>query len=201
MAICQQFVDLKVDPGPDREACFRSLQTRANQQLCQESRQVELHRETKPRGELSKETRGGGTVRVALPALTSSFCTILALQFPILAQAADPQLPVSMERIRAGLKQPPSLLQAPQPSGDIPMFRIEVLAPPFVLLPVDEKPFDPTFGLPSVGELLMDGIEGIRSSAVHYKRRHAERRARKEVDGALAAFCAVRACSTPDTVK
>ena len=140
-------------------------------------------------------------MRVTFLALSSSFWTILALQFPVHAQAADSQLPVSMERIRAGLQQPPSLLQAPQPSGDRPTFRLEVLAPPFVLRPVDNKPFDPTFGLPSVGELLMDGIEGIRSSAIHYKRRHAERRARREVDGALAAFCAVRACSTPDTGK
>jgi hypothetical protein len=140
-------------------------------------------------------------MRVPFLALSSSFCTILALQFPVHAQATDSQLPVSMERIRAGLKQPPPLLQAPQPSGDLPTFRIEVRAPPFVLQPVDEKPFDPTFGLPSVGELLMNGIESIRSSAVHYKRRRAERRARKEVDGALAAFCAVRACSTPDTGK
>jgi len=48
---------------------------------------------------------------------------------------------------------------------------------------------------------LMSGIENIRSAAVDYKRRRAERRARKEVDGALAAFCAVRVCSPPDTAK
>jgi len=140
-------------------------------------------------------------MRVASLALSSGFCTILALQVPIQAQAADSPLPVSMERIRAGLKQPPSLLQAPPPSDDKPTFRLEVQAPPFALQTVEDKPFDPTFGLPSVGELLMDGIEGIRSSVVQYKRRHAERRARKEVDGALAAFCAVRVCSAPDTVK
>ena len=138
-------------------------------------------------------------MRVPLLALSWSLGTILALQSPIQAQAADSQLPVSMERIRAGLKQPPSLLQVPPPSGDIPTFRIEVRERPFVLQPIDEKPFDPTFGLPSVGELLMNGIETIRSAAVDYKRRRAERRARKEVDGALAAFCAVRECSTPDT--
>ena len=138
-------------------------------------------------------------MRVALLALSWSLGTILALQSPIQAQAADSQLPVSMERIRAGLKQP-SLLQIPPP-GDIPTFRIEVRARPFVLQPADEKPLDPTFGLPSVGELLMNGIESIRSAAVDYKRRRAERRARKEVDGALAAFCAVHECSTPDTGK
>ena len=137
-------------------------------------------------------------MRVPFLALSRSLITILALQSPIQAQAADSQLPVSLERIRAGLKQPPSLLQVPAPSGDIPTFRIEVRERPFVLQPLDEKPFDPTFGLPSAGELLMNGIENIRSAAVHYKRHRAERRARNEVDAALAAFCAGRECSTPD---
>ena len=140
-------------------------------------------------------------MRVPFLALSWSLGTILALQSPIQAQAADSQLPVSMERIRAGLKQPPSLLQVPPPSGDRPTFRIEVRERPFVLQPIDDKPFDPTFGLPSAGELLVNGIEHVRSAAVHYKRRRAERRARTEVDGALAAFCAVRECSTPDTGK
>lgn len=140
-------------------------------------------------------------MRVPFLALWWSLGTILALQSPIQAQAADSQLPVSLERIRAGLKQPPSLLQVPAPSGDIPTFRIEVRERPFVLQPLDEKPFDPTFGLPSAGELLMTGIENVRSAAVHYKRRRAERRARKEVDDAVAAFCAVRECSTPGTGK
>ena len=140
-------------------------------------------------------------MRVPFLALSWSLITILALQSPIQAQAADAELPVSMERIRAGLKRPPPLLQVPAPSGDVPTFRIEVRARPFVLQPPDVEPFDPTFGLPSVGELLMTGIEHIRSAAVDYKRRRAERRARKEVDGALAAFCAVRECSTPDTGK
>jgi hypothetical protein len=49
--------------------------------------------------------------------------------------------------------------------------------------------------------LLMNGIEKIRSTAVHYKRGRAERRARKEVEDALAAFCAVRECPTPNTSK
>ena len=134
-------------------------------------------------------------------ALSWSLGTILTLQSPVQAQAADPQLPVSIERIRAGLNQPPSQLQVPVPSGDTPTFRIEVRERPFVLQPTDEKPFDPTFGLPSVGELLMSGIENIRSGAVGYKRRRAERRARKEVDGALAAFCADGGCSAPDIGK
>ena len=140
-------------------------------------------------------------MRLPFLALSWGLGTILALPSPIQAQAADSQLPVSIERIRAGLKQPPSLLQVPPPPADTPTFRIEVQERPFVLQPIDEKPFDPTFGLPSVGELLMTGIETIRSAAVDYKRRRAERRARKEVDGALAAFCAARECSTPNTGK
>jgi len=140
-------------------------------------------------------------MRLPFLALSWGLGTILALQSPIQAQAADSQLPVSIERIRAGLKQPPSLLQVPPPSGDMPTFRVEVRERPFVLRPIDEKPFDPTFGLPSAGELLMNGIGKIGSAAVDYKRRRARRRARKEVDGALAAFCAVRECSTPDTGK
>jgi len=136
-------------------------------------------------------------IGVPLLALPWSLGTILALQSPIQAQAADPQLPVSMERIRAGLKRPPSVLQVPPPSSDMPTFRVEVQERLFVLQPIPEEPFDPTFGLPSVGELLMNGIEHIRSAAVNHKHRRAERRARKEVDGALAAFCAVRECSTP----
>jgi hypothetical protein len=47
-------------------------------------------------------------MRAQLLALSCSLGTILALQSPVQAQAADSQLPVSMERIRAGLKQPPA---------------------------------------------------------------------------------------------
>jgi len=122
---------------------------------------------------------------------------ILAFQSPIHAQVADSQSPLSMERIRAALKRPPPLLQVPAASDDMPTFRIEVRAHPFVLQPVDEGPFDPTYGLPSAGELLMNGIEKIRSA----QRRRAERRARKEVDDALAAFCAIRECSRPKVAK
>jgi hypothetical protein len=126
---------------------------------------------------------------------------IILLQSPIQAQTGGSHLPVSMERIRAALKQQPPLLRVPVPSGDIPTFRIEVQERLFVLQPIDEKPFDPTFGLPSVGELVMDRIEKIRLAAVRYKRRRAERRARKEVEDVLAAFCTVRECPTPTTSK
>ena len=47
----------------------------------------------------------------------------------------------------------------------------------------------------------MDGIDNVRSAAVHYKRRRAQRRARKEVDDAYAVFCAIRECTTPQVSK
>jgi hypothetical protein len=50
-------------------------------------------------------------------------------------------------------------------------------------------------------ELLMGGIRKIRSAVVTYKRGRAERRARKEVADALAAFCAARGCPTSTTSK
>jgi hypothetical protein len=139
-------------------------------------------------------------MRVPFLALLLGLGTILALQSQVQAQTADQESPVSIDRIRASLKRPPPL-QIPPPPGDRPTFRIEVRARPFVLQSAEENAFDPTFGLPSVGELLMDGIENVRSAAVHYKRRRAERRARKEVDDALAAFCAIRECSTPQARK
>jgi hypothetical protein len=124
----------------------------------------------------------------------------ILLQTPMQAQAeadparvglrADAPLPVSLDRIRAGLKQPPPMLQAPAPSDDSPTFRVEVREQVLDLQPVDEKPFDLTYGLPSAGELLMRGIGKIQSSIVNYKRGRAERRARKEVEDALAAFFA-----------
>jgi hypothetical protein len=125
---------------------------------------------------------------------------ILVLQCPIQAQGDNADLPVSIERIRAALKRQP-LLQIPPESGDAPTFRIEVRGRFSVLQPIDDKPFDPTFGLPSVGELLMGGVQKIGSAVVDYKRRRAERRARKEVDDALAAFCAVHECPMPDASK
>ena len=126
---------------------------------------------------------------------------ILVLHTPIQAQKDEAHLPVSLERIRAALKEPPPVLQVPAPSGDLPTFRAEVREPLPLLQTVDEIPFDPTFGLPSVGELMMGGVGKIRSAAGNYKRSRAERRARQEVAEALAAFCAARGCPTPTTSK
>ena len=121
---------------------------------------------------------------------------ILFLHTPIEAQTDGAHLPVSMERIRAALKEQPPLLGVSAPSGDMPTFRVEVRERLRVMQPVDENPFDPTFGLPPIGELMMDGIEKIRSAVVNYQRSRAERRARKEVEDVLAAFCAIHSCPT-----
>ena len=136
-------------------------------------------------------------MKIPFFALSLSLGTILALPSQMQAQAADQELPVSIDRNRAGLKRPPPLLEVAAPSGGMPTFWVEVRASPFVLRPPDEHAFDPTYGLPSVGELLMTGIE----KAADYKRRRAQRRARKEVDDALAAFCVIRECSTPKVGK
>ena len=126
---------------------------------------------------------------------------MLVLQAPIQAQTDDAHSPVSMERIRAALSKQPPLLGVPALSGDMATFHVEVRERLPVLQPVDEKPFDPTFGLPSVGELMMGGVEKIRSAVVNAKRGRAERRARREVEDALASFCATRGCPTSTTSK
>jgi hypothetical protein len=119
---------------------------------------------------------------------------LLVLPAPIQAQPGESRLPVSLERIRAALNEPPPVLSVSAWSGEMPTFRVEVQQPLWVVKPVEEDPFDPTLGLPSAGELLMRGIDQIRSAAVRYKRRRAERRARREVDEALSAFCTVHEC-------
>jgi hypothetical protein len=43
----------------------------------------------------------------------------------------------------------------------------------------------------------MMGVGKIVSSVVNYKHSRSERRARKEVEDALAAFCATHDCTTP----
>jgi hypothetical protein len=122
--------------------------------------------------------------------------TILVLHTPMQAQGEDAHVQVSLERIRAALEGQPSRLQLPAPSGDVPTFRMKIRESLPILQSPEEKPFDPTFGLPSVGELIMGGVEKVRSAVVNYKRRRAERRARKEVEDALAGFCATNGCST-----
>lgn len=128
--------------------------------------------------------------------------SLVVLHAPILAQASASQLPVSLDRIRAALKEPQPVLQVPVESGKTPIFRVDVRQPIWGLRPVeDERPFDPTMGLPSAGELLIDGIGKIHSDIVKYKRGRADRRAQKEVADALAALCALRDCPPEPTPK
>lgn len=124
---------------------------------------------------------------------------MLALQVPAWAQTDETHVPVSLERIRAALEKPPPRLWIPESPAALPTFRVEIRRHVSVLQPVDEDPFDPTWGLPSAGELLMRGIGKIGSAA--FGRGRAERVARKEVQEALAAFCAVHECPMPTTHK
>ena len=133
-----------------------------------------------------------------LEGFSCAFVVLVALQSPLQAQSVEAESAVSLERIRTGLQRPASHVQWQAPPESTPTFRIEVRQPLFVVPPLaEEKPFDPTFGLPSVGELFMAGIEKARSSIVQAKRGHAERRARKKVDGELTAFCAANDCPAP----
>jgi hypothetical protein len=122
---------------------------------------------------------------------------MLFLPAPIRAQSVDAVSPESVERIRAALSQPPPVLRVPASSADTLTFHVEVTAPLLLLEPIDDKPFDPTFGLPSIQELVGRGVGKIGSAAVNYKRRRAQRRAQREVDDALAAFCGAQPCPTP----
>ena len=133
------------------------------------------------------------TVLVSLVILAAP----LARPSAIDAQTTDGPTPVSIERIRAGLEHTPLLRLDAAGSDSPPTFHVEVRAPYFVAQLPQEKPFDPTFGLPSVPELLIDGVQKIRAA----KRGHAERRARQQVDSALAAFCAAHDCSMSQTPR
>ena len=140
------------------------------------------------------------TLALALWTIGALLARPAPIQAQIQAQAADSHEPVSLERIRAALAAPPPILPVPAPAAGIPTFRVEIRQPMWAVQPDEEEPFDLTWGLPSAGELLMDGIGKIQSAAVGYKHHRAERRARKEVQDALAAFCAARECPAPAPV-
>ena len=127
----------------------------------------------------------------------SAFVAVLAvgtLPSPLHAQSEqDVNVPVSMRRIRAALEHQPSPLQLPPSASAVPTFRVEIRGRlPILQPPTVEKPIDPTYGLPTINELILDGVEKVRT----YKRSRDERRARKEVEDALAAFCATNRCPT-----
>jgi hypothetical protein len=113
------------------------------------------------------------------------------------AQEAGATLPVSLARIRAALAAPPPRLSLPQPTLDVPTFRAEVTRDLFEPAPIVDATFDPTWGLPSAGELMMSGVGKLGTAVGDYRRGRAKRRARKEVDDALADFCAERGCTPP----
>ena len=130
----------------------------------------------------------------------STVGAVLLLHSPVQAQTYSGPLPVSLERIRAALREPPPILQAVAQPAEVPTFRVEV-EQFFNAEPIVEQVFDPTYGLPSVGQLMMGGIGKIGSAAAGYKQRRSKKKARKEVADALAAFCAVNECPKPETGK
>jgi hypothetical protein len=116
------------------------------------------------------------------------------------AQTADRYDSASLARIRAALAAPQPQVLVPPPSPDVvPTFRVEVNQYFSMTAPTDEPPFDPTWGLPSAGELMMGGIGKVRSAVSGYRKRRAKGKARKEVDDALAEFCAVYTCPAQTT--
>jgi hypothetical protein len=114
------------------------------------------------------------------------------------AQATDAYGATSLARIRAALVSPPPRLHVPPPStGVTPMFHVEVTQYFSMRDPFDEPPADPTWGLPSAGELMMGGIGKLQSAVSGYKKRRARGKAKREVSDALGEFCAVNACPPP----
>ena len=91
---------------------------------------------------------------------------MLVLQSPIQAQTDDSDLPVSIERIRAALKHGRAL-QIPAQSGDTPTFRIKLQGHFPFCSPLTTSRRS-TYGLPSVGERLMGGVQKIGSAVVDY---------------------------------
>jgi len=158
---------------------------------------ADAERQVPPPHGASITMRGRKMLRWTIALALWTAGALLARPAPLQAQAADSHEPVSLERIRAALAAPPPILPVPAPAAGPPTFRVEVRQPMWSVQPDEAETFDPTWGLPSAGELLMDGIGKIHSAAAGYKHRRAERRARKEVQDALAAFCAVRACPGP----
>ena len=137
-------------------------------------------------------------MRCSLLAALRLVCVLVALPTAAQAQADSSRSPVSLERIRAALAQPPPRLVVPAPSLEVPTFRVEINTQDlWNPAPLVEPTFDPTWGLPSAGELLMGGIGKIGSAVGDYRHRRATRRARKEVEDALEAFCAVHECPAP----
>jgi hypothetical protein len=122
--------------------------------------------------------------------------TPLVLPAPLSAQSLEPS-PATLKRIRAALERPPSRLDVAASTAGAPTFRVEVNVPFSATRSIEEPPFDPTWGLPTAGELIAGGIGKIGSAVGGYRKHRAQRKARKEVQDAMAAYCAVHTCTAP----
>jgi hypothetical protein len=137
-------------------------------------------------------------------------CAILSLAGGAQAPAApaEPGPPVSAERVRQGLQRP--VLLRPPPEPDVPHFRAEVEEDYFPRETVLEMirrelaaggPSVPPPPLVRMGETLMsvDLIQlglMLKNKLSAARRARAERLSRREVQEALAEFCAGHDCSS-----
>ena len=108
-----------------------------------------------------------------------------------------PDLPVSVEKVREGLKRPPALKIPPIDST--PVFRATITEVPFenplqgMRRELAENP-GPVGGRLG-GVDVLGAVMGIVKSIKAARRAHAEAEIRKDVQAALNAFCAEHDCS------
>lgn len=130
---------------------------------------------------------------------------VVALGVLGLQSAAEPDLPVSLDRIRARLAAPATLqIALPEPAAD---YRVFIHEHPYWT----DEPLDSRFKVPPISALTAPTTPGSPESFIvqHIapgggvdlpspvaQIRHAiqSRRARKEVERAIAEFCAANSC-------
>ena len=130
---------------------------------------------------------------------------IALLAIAIGVQTGEAELPVSVARIRAQLEQSPGL-QIALPELPSPTFRVEVrgkrywtddpLIPNFTVPPMAPLLPPRTFGDPAIGAVGGGGVDPFSAFAAA-RRAIQKRAARREVEKALAEFCAIYRCSEP----
>ena len=126
----------------------------------------------------------------------------LALASPAQEAPADtPALPVSLDRIKAGLQRAPTLrIDAPPPE---PTYRVKIVQHPYFLevpftwtfagggVPSSAPSVMPTSGIPWTPPLVQtDALPALKAA----RRALAERAARREVQQTIQEFCAQYTC-------
>jgi len=132
-----------------------------------------------------------------------SFLAVEAPSAQTQAEAAPPQLPVSLSRIREALKKPEGKLAAPQRQAD---FKVEIAEEQRFQDLVDLLDFSASPVLPAVRfggsqtqpliNVSLTGIgQSVARSVARARRERAERLAQEEVQRALNQFCATHECA------